>query len=179
MPDSFHNFERFTLNTLGWVGGAERVRPLPEESERKIVAAMVSDLEGLKVKVSHCIDCSRETGGGGAAKKYVVIGGSNGRKTAEALVRQGREVMTITEGGWRINDESVKVLAERVKRDVDSTWVAVFQVFDNSVYFVEGEDGEFYLPRKGENNRYHVDGALTLATPSQVQKTFRSQFCRF
>jgi hypothetical protein len=41
------------------------------------------------------------------------------------------------------------------------------------VYFVEGEDGEFYLPSKGENNKYHVDGALTLATPTQVQKTFR------
>jgi len=62
VPDSFHNFDKFSLTTLGWVGGAERVKPLPEDSEKRIVEALVRDLESLKVTVSRCIDCGRDVG---------------------------------------------------------------------------------------------------------------------
>jgi hypothetical protein len=157
---------------MGWVGGAERVKPISEESEQRIVQALGQDLLGLKVKVSSNIDCSRGTGSGSKAK-YAVIGGSNARKTAEALKRQGREVLAITEGGWRINNESVEGLVRRVQKEVDSSWIVVFQMLDNSVYYVEGEDGEYYLPRKGDDGKYHVDGSLHLANPSRVSKTIK------
>jgi len=111
--------------------------------------------------------------GSGSKAKYAVVGGSNAKRTAEALRRQGREVLSITEGGWRINNESVEKLVRKVQKEVDPTWVVVLQLLDNSVYYVEGEDGEFYLPRKGDDGKYHVDCSLHLANPPRVSKTVK------
>jgi hypothetical protein len=43
-------------------------------------------------------------------------------------------------------------------------------VTDNSVYFVEDEDGARYLPKKGADNRYHIDGNLRMASGKQASK---------
>jgi len=65
-------------------------------------------------------------------------------------------------------------MVDRVLKEVDHTWVIVLQLLDNSLYFVEGESGEFYLPRKDPGgSKYHVDGALHLASSSQVLKAVR------
>jgi hypothetical protein len=81
-------------------------------------------------------------------------------------------VLEITEGGWRIDDEKVRSLTKRVQDEVDGSWIVILQLLDNSVYFVEGELGETYLPKKVDG-KYHVDGALRLASTAQAGRTFK------
>jgi hypothetical protein len=92
-------------------------------------------------------------------------------RTAAAMREMGKEVLEITEPGWRVSKDSVEKVVEKIGKEVDSTWIVVLQLLDNCVYFAEDDDGERHLPRKGADGKYHVEGALKLATASQASKT--------
>ncbi len=81
-------------------------------------------------------------------------------------------MVDLTTPGFRINGESVAVLAERVS-GTEVNWddaVVVLQLFDNSVYMVGGEGGVKRLPTKDRSGKYHVDGTFTVADKPTVKE---------
>jgi hypothetical protein len=49
----------------------------------------------------------------------------------------GKEVLEITEPGWRVSKDSVEKVVEKIGKEVDSTWIVVLQLLDNSVYLLK------------------------------------------
>jgi hypothetical protein len=77
-----------------------------------LVKAMREELYKVGVEVSMNIDHS-QMGFNSNNMKYAFIGGSNSGRTAAAMRELGKEVMEITESGWRVNEELVKKGGER------------------------------------------------------------------
>ncbi len=94
VPDSVQKFTKVPVLSMGWVRGAERVRPFRVAAEVRMVSAMREELETLGVRVSQDIDHSRMGFNTGSAK-YAFIGGSKSKRTAAAMRRWGKR-------SWRL-----------------------------------------------------------------------------
>ncbi len=55
---------------------------------------------------------------------------------------------------------------------VDDDMVVILWVMVNSLHFVEDEDGARYLPKKGDDGKYHIEG-LFLATGKQASEAMK------
>ncbi len=56
------------------------------------------------------------------------------------------------------------------KMTIEDDMVVVIMVLDNSLYFVEDEDGGRHQPQRSGDGKYHIDGQLKLATGRQATK---------
>ncbi len=56
------------------------------------------------------------------------------------------------------------------KVTIDDDMVVVIMVLDNSLYFVEDEDGGRHLPQRSGDGKYHIGGQLKLAMGRQATK---------
>jgi hypothetical protein len=83
-------------------------------------------------------------------------------------VAMGKEVIKVTKGGWRPTRQAVEEMVEAIKDKVDKSAVVVLMGLDNGAYYEEDEEGTRRLPRKEEENKYHVEGKLVMASPRQV-----------
>ncbi len=57
---------------------------------------------------------------------------------------------------------------EAIREKVDKAAVVVLMGVDNMAYYEEDEEGTRRLPRKDEDNTYHIEGKLVMAAPRQV-----------
>jgi len=81
------------------------------------------------------------------------------------LVSMGKEVHKVTEGGWRPTHKSVEELAEGLEGKVDDRTVVIFMGLDNGTFYAENdEDGEWTLPKKDKEGKYHVEGRVQVAS---------------
>ncbi len=169
LPDSLHNYNKVSTVLLSWKGIAEQVVPFSQEAETRMVMEMRTELEeNFGVYISRNLDLRRGNTMGEPAE-YVMIGGSNAIKLATVLTTKGRDVRSLAEKGLKASAEKVEKF-EKELAGLDSSVVVIFMVTDNSVYFVEDEDGARRLPQKGADNRYHIDGNLRMASGKQASK---------
>jgi hypothetical protein len=176
MPDAVLEYNRVPTALMGWKGVGEQVAPFPQEVEAAQVLIMRDELEkNFGVTVTRNFDLRRTVEDGEAAD-YVVIGGSHGGNLARLLLQKGRKVIDLSEKGMRISAEVVEKLERRIAEAgedepaVDEDMVVILWVMDNSLYFVEDEDGARYLPKRGDDGKYHIEGQLKLATGKQAVK---------
>jgi len=177
MPDAVSEYNRVPIALMGWKGMGEQVAPFPQEVEAAQVLAMRDELEkNFGVNVTRNFDLRRNVEDGEAAD-YVVIGGSHGGNLVKVLTQKGRQVIDLSEKGMRISAEKVATLEQRIGEPgeedsaIEEDMVIILWVLDNSLYFVEDEDGARYLPKRGEDGKYHIEGQLKLATGKQAVKT--------
>jgi lysophospholipase L1-like esterase len=58
-------------------------------------------------------------------------------------------------------------------KDIDpKNTVVVIQVLDNSTYYCGNDFGEMSLPKKGKDNKYHVDGELKYVKKQLLRELF-------
>jgi hypothetical protein len=98
----------------------------------------------------------------------VVCGGSNASRLADALEVAGKQVINLTTSGWRTTPGSIEVLAmslnEISEENKDKRIVVVYQILDNSCYYVKTEDGSLHpVTKSGMTGGYHVAGSLMVA----------------
>jgi hypothetical protein len=124
------------------------------------------------VQVSRHLDLRRVDTGSGAAD-YVVIGGSNGGKLGAVLKSKGRAVIDLTEKGFRIREDTAEKLEQKIVEVVTEDMVVVLMATDSSLYFCEDEEGARFLPKKGADDKYHIEGQLKLASAKQAAKVFQ------
>ncbi len=108
----------------------------------------------------------------GEAADYVIIGGSNGGNLGQVIVQKGRKVIDVTEKGIRITAEAVDKLEKKLCGNgkdasledmaMEDVMVIILWVMDNSLYFVEDEDGARSLSKRGEDRKYHIEGQQSL-----------------
>jgi hypothetical protein len=106
-------------------------------------------------------------------KQLLLIGSSHLRRTAVHLDTSKWEVIDLCSGGFRINDKSVSDAIAKVdtlKKDgMLSDYVAIIQLFDNSVYQVGGPGGTRHLPVSDNTGNFHIDGPLLLADKQGIR----------
>jgi hypothetical protein len=80
----------------------------------------------------------------------------------------GKNVMKVTQSGWRPTRQAVETMVETIKENVAKEAVVVLMGMDNMAYYEEDEEGTRRLPRRDEEGTYHVEGKLVMAAPRQV-----------
>ena len=173
MPDRLVEFNRVPIALMGWRTMAEQLAPFPQEAEERLVMSMRDELEAnFGVRVSRNLDLRRVGTGSGAAD-YVLIGGSNCGKLGAALKSRGRAVIDLTEKGFRIKEDSAEKLMEKIGDSVTEDMVVILMATDSSLYFCEDEEGARFLPSKGSDEKYHIEGQLKLASAKQAAKVLQ------
>ncbi len=135
--------------------------------------SMRDELEAnFGVKVSRNLDLRRAQTGAGAAD-YVIIGGSNGGNLGTILKKKGRGVIDLTEKSFRIKEGTAEKLEKQIVDSMPEDMVVIFVATDSSLYFCEDEEGARYLPKKGADEKYHIEGQLKLASAKQAAKVLQ------
>jgi hypothetical protein len=83
------------------------------------------------------------------------------------------KVTDLTTPGWRISDNSVASLVTALTETAGAVdWASatvILQLFDNSVYMVNGPGGEKFLPRKDKKGTHHIEGSLAVADKAAIK----------
>jgi hypothetical protein len=122
------------------------------------------------VRVSRNLDLRRVGTDCGAAD-YVIIGGSNGGQLGAVLKTKGRDVIDMTEKGFRVKEDSAEKLIEKLGESVTEDMVVILMATDSSLYFCEDDEGARFLPKRADDGKYHIEGQ-----PSRQQRSCRNSF---
>ncbi len=179
LPASQHSSKKVSFLSVGFDNLKTAVDPLVEEDEKALISLMIDELNNLyPVNLYMDIICDRFmedevfTSDTVDRTGLVLIGASHLSNVVKHVRQEAWRVVDLTTPGFRINGESVAVLAERVS-STEVNWddaVVVLQLFDNSVYMVGGEGGVKRLPTRDRNGKHHVDGTLTGADKPTVKE---------
>ncbi len=109
-------YDMVRIISVVWSNMQEKMRPLSEEGERRIVTTLVDELRiNFGVRVSQSLDMAREGGKVQPEYKYAVLGASNADRVGDVIKEMGKDVLKITKGGWRPSkkgvDEMMKMMA--------------------------------------------------------------------
>ncbi len=101
----------------------------------------------------------------------VLIGASHLSNMGKHLNLDLGKVTDLTIPGWRINDKNVASMVTvltRTANEVDwASATVILQLFDNSVYMVNGPGGEKFLPRRIRRDFTILRGASRSLTRRQ------------
>jgi hypothetical protein len=163
--------------TSGGFSNLTAAAPLNEEDEHDLVLSLIRDLNDLYA-TGLCLEpvvdrfMEDEVFGPGPEQKnqLLLIGSSHLRRAAVHLDSSKWEIIDLCTGGFRINDKNVSEAIEKVdtlKSDgLLRDYVAIIQLFDNSVYQVGGPGGNRHLPVSDSRGRFHIDGPLLYFWPT-------------
>jgi hypothetical protein len=146
----------------------EKVKPATQLQEEKIVKLLIDE---IRSKLALDLDPSPtfERGLGlqtrtKQAVDFLIIGSSNASKLSRALEERGFSTCLISEPNWRVErgsvDKLVKITRNAIE-DMDPATV-ILQLLDNSTFYGRGRDGSRISARKGDDNKYHIEGEVTI-----------------
>jgi hypothetical protein len=148
----------------------EKIKPATQLQEEKIVRLLIDE---IRSKLALDLDPSPtfERGLGLQARTkqavdFLIIGSSNASKLSRALEERGFSTCLISEPNWRIERGSVDKLAKTARHAIDDMDPAtvILQLLDNSTFFGRGRDGSRIAARKGADNKYHIEGEVTIGS---------------
>ena len=152
--------------------------PLTPENEKSIVAALITDLNGLYnlgLGDDPSVDRLCEVKTPDLKPNILLIGASHVSREGDILADRGHTVTICSKPGWRPNRGSVDEMVERVKTclaDMRPNDVVFIQCLDNSVYMARTEeDGDLPI-RKYPDGDYHVEGYLILVAKDRQYLVF-------
>jgi len=108
---------------------------------------------------------------------YIVAGGSHASRLASCLQKLKVDVRDLTHSGWKMEEDSIRYLAEDISTAIASTegtkTVLILQLLDNEIYHGAKSDTDFSKGSyKGADGRYHIEGALAISTEEMLKDTF-------
>ncbi len=172
VPKGVGTKDKVRYKALGWVDTPIQVAPLSEKGEKEILDSLVRELQvNFGAKISNNLAMDRSAAGLGKSLKYIIIGGSNGDRLGDVLMKMGREVTKVTSPGWRPNKAGVTAVAEKLEKIVkmDQSTLVIFFGLDNGMYYEADEDGERSLPGKDKVGKYHIVGKVEVASRKQAK----------
>jgi hypothetical protein len=111
-----------------------------------------------------------------AGKRFIVVGASHGMRLASALEDMGACIVDISVPGWRISADAVESmkaeLASVLQEEFSGETYVIYQLFDNSMFWSCGADGERSLPVKAGDNQYHILGRLVYIERAAMKELF-------
>jgi len=148
-----------------------------EKEEAEICKSLVEEISmeyslSPRAKVANSEDKTSARG-----LTYIIAGGSHAARLAGCLRKNKLEVRDLTQSGWRMDDDSIRNLADHINTAIASTdekkAVLVLQMFDNEIYHGATSEEDFARgSHKGPDGRYHIVGALAISTEEMLKDTF-------
>jgi hypothetical protein len=157
-----------------------KVRPTSTFKEKELVAAIISEIRS-KLAINLDPSPTFERGLGLQVRSmvsvdYMLVGSSNASKLRLELQKKGRSTSLVFLKNWRVEDgsvESLAVLTRDALRNEDPDTV-VLQLLDSSCYYAKAANGGRYPPKKLEDGKFHLEGAVTVATVEMQQEMFEN-----
>jgi hypothetical protein len=147
-------WKKMRVRSVAWANMPERMKPISVEGEKCVLDLLVDELrQNFSVRVSGCLDHSREGGVAQAVYKYAVLGGSNGERLGDTMIAMGKDVVKVAKSGWRPSKKGVEeMLKQMVGQDLEGRVVILYGM-DNGVFYEEDEDREWSLPKSDEKEK--------------------------
>jgi hypothetical protein len=94
----------------------------------------------------------------------LLVGSSNAQRLAAALRTQGKHCDVLFSSGWTISRPNAENLADKIRKTIsdEDPDLIILQLLDNSVFYARAEDGSRALPKKGADDKYHIQGELQI-----------------
>jgi hypothetical protein len=146
----------------------EKIRPLTVDNERKLFAAIITELrQKMALDLDPIPTHERGIGLQARPKKkvdFLLVGSSNATRLSCALEAIGCEICLVQMANWRVQNGTTNTLIRMVREAIEQTdpGVVVFQLLDSSIYYARGTDGSMRAPKKMEDGRWHMLGTVTV-----------------
>ena len=142
--------------------------PATEEQEERVVISLIKELQlNLAMDLDENPVTDRHPGPlqEHNSDNFLIVGSSNARRLEEAMKRKGVLTGFVFSSNWRASKQSVVDMANHVKEELDKRPynAVVFQLLDNNMFFMKGEDGSKALPKKDPDGKFHIIGDLAVA----------------
>jgi hypothetical protein len=135
-------------------------QPIEEGEEYELINTMIDELNAkCGLDLSHEVSLyrpaitsepDRPDFTDEVTERVVMVGGSHSSRLTDNLDDTCLEVMDISVRGWRLSEtaveEKARELSEIVSTTDESRTTIVYQLFDNSSYYVKRPDGSRSLP---------------------------------
>jgi hypothetical protein len=172
--------EKMPFVVTGFDNLKTAIEPLSEEEEKVLVTLLIEELNSLyPVNLDTDIVCDRFTGNNVFEDKamdrtdLVLVGVSHLSNIGKHLNPDLWKVTDLTTPRWRISDDNVASLVTALTETAGAVdWASatvILQLFDNSVYMVNGPGGEKFLPRRDKKGIYHIEGSLAVADKAAIK----------
>jgi hypothetical protein len=104
----------------------------------------------------------------GGMEKIVVVGRSHAARLVKELEKIGHVVINLARPGFRITEESVSDLVDRINAATNKGPVVfVFHMYDNNCFFSLLPDGSKSLPKRStQDGKFHMPGQLEMIDKS-------------
>jgi hypothetical protein len=159
-------------------------QPIEEGDEYELINSMIDEINAkCSLELSHEVSLyrpaitsepDRPDFTDEVTERMVMVGGSHSSRLTDELDETCLEVMDISVRGWRLSEaaveEKARELSEIVSSPDESRTTIVYQLFDNSSYYVKRPDGLRSLPGRGGDGKYHVDSKLEIATREETKR---------
>jgi hypothetical protein len=182
LPHSLHSLEKGTFISPGWEDMATSLPTLQEEDEKKFLGILLEELNekfALQLDLEPSTDRSSQSASDykeSNSISMILAGSSHLARTIDSIDRESINLLDATVPGFRINPLNVAKMASDVRDLVEGmdpkNTIVVIQVLDNSTYYCGKDLGEMSLPKKGKDNRYHVDGELRYVKKQLLRELF-------
>jgi hypothetical protein len=157
-------------DTRVWASGGQESQAMPDKvkaltanMECEYVKGMARARMGIDLEANPIVE--RTMGTQMRPKRKVdvlLVGSSYASNLATALRARGKTVVDVMESPlWTISRSSVQEMAGQVKAAIakEDPYLVIFQLIDNSSFYVRGNDGSRQLPKKTGDD-YHLEGEL-------------------
>jgi hypothetical protein len=153
-----------------------RVPPLSETNEKRIVNALMADLNlhfGVGVDPAPSLErgvATQETDSDSA--RLVVAGASHMIRLAEAM---GPETVSLAYQGFRPKEPMISDLAGKLRRlDLDNRDTVILDLLSNSAFMGSDSNGLPTEAVRAKDGRYHIIGSMSVAPISCAKKILQS-----
>ena len=142
LPASLHTKDRIAYVRLGWPQMISRIPATSLEAEKSFLGVMLQELNqelALQLDTAPSTDCLCYTPEVNRRQVIIVGGGSHACRLAEALGATHPEVVDLSIGGWRVNEDNARDLANDISDALEATEcledvTVILNLFDNSIY---------------------------------------------
>jgi hypothetical protein len=155
-----------------WASGGHDCRALPStmktltaSMEKKYVTCLIDEIRGkFALDLDRNPSLDRNLGPQVKAKRKVdvLIVGSGGvpASLAAALRARNKTVDVMASSWWTISRSNVEQSAAQIRKTIaeEDPDLVLLQILDNSTFYAKSEDGSRQLPRRGEDDIFHMVG---------------------
>jgi hypothetical protein len=151
--------------------GAARAMPcaiktLTPNMETEFVRGLIAEMrEKWALDLDPAPKLDRSLGPQQKAKRKVdvlIVGSSNAQWLVAALRQKGKHCDVLFSASWTVSRQNADNLAVKLRQTLidEDPELVILQMMDNSTYFARAENGSRNLPKKGEDDKFHVEGEL-------------------
>jgi hypothetical protein len=142
------------------------IKPITPNMETEFVRELIAEMrEKWALDLDPAPKLDRSLGPQQKAKRKVdvlIVGSSNAQRLAAAFRQKSKHCDVMFSASWIVSRQNAENLAVKLRQTLidEDPELVILQMMDNSTFFARAEDGSRYLPKKGLDDKFHVEGEL-------------------